>query len=62
MVDLSDSFYATQSHAVEIHFNAQLLDIIRVLPGAIRLQKLAIALLTLVTLSTLTMSVLERLK
>jgi len=59
VVDVRYSFNPTQSHAIQVHFDAQLLDIIRVLPGAVKLKKLATALLTLVALSALAMSVLN---
>jgi len=59
VVDVRYSFNPTQSHAIQVHFDAPLLDIIRVLPGAVKLKKLATALLTLVALSALAMPVLD---
>lgn len=56
MVDVR-LFNLTQSYAIQAPFNAQLLDIIQVLPGAVELKKLAIALLTLVTPSAFTLPV-----
>jgi transposase len=56
-MNLGDSFDSPQSHAIEIHFDAQLLDILRVSPRAVGFEELTTALLALVALSVSTMSV-----
>jgi hypothetical protein len=60
VVDLGDSFDAPQSHAIEIHFETQLLDVIGVSPRAVRLEKLATTLLALIALSASTVPVFSR--
>jgi hypothetical protein len=59
MVDVRYPFNTSQSHAIQVHFDAQLLDIIRVLPGAVKLKKLATAMLALIALSAFTLPVLN---
>ena len=57
VMNLGDSFDATQSHAIEIHFDTQLLDIIRVSPRTVGFEELPTAMLALVALSASSMSV-----
>ena len=57
VVNLSHPFNAAQSHTVEIHFDARLLDIVRVSPSTVGFEELTTALLALVVLSATTMSV-----
>lgn len=57
VVDLSDTFDAAQTHAVQVHFDAQLLDIVRVAPRTVRFEELATTLLALVALPTSAMPV-----
>jgi hypothetical protein len=61
VVNLGDSFDAPQSHAIEIHFDAQLLDIVGVSPRAVGFEELPTAVLALVALSASSMSVFSRL-
>jgi hypothetical protein len=35
VVNIRDSFNASKSHAIEVHFQAQLFDIVGILPGAV---------------------------
>ena len=51
VMNLGDSFYAPQSHTIEIHFDAQLLNLPRITPRTVGFQKLPTALLALVALS-----------
>lgn len=48
---------AAQTHAVQIHFDAQLLDIVRVAPRTVGFEELATTLLALVALPASTMPV-----
>ena len=57
MVNLGDSFDATQSHTVEIHFEAQLLDILSGAPRAVGFEELTTTLLTFVALPASAMPV-----
>jgi len=61
MVDTHYAFNPTQSHAIQVHFDAQLFDIVTVSPGAVVFQELTTALLALVTLPAFTLPVLNRL-
>ncbi len=46
VVNLGDSFDPPQSHAIEIHLDTQLLDMIRVSPRTVESEKLTITLLS----------------
>jgi hypothetical protein len=61
VVNLSDSFDPTSSPAIELHFEAQLLDLIRVSPRTVRFQQLTPALLAFVALPASSMTVFSRL-
>jgi hypothetical protein len=58
VVDPGDSLNAPQSHTIEVHFQAQLLNIVRIFPIAIAFEELATAVLAFVALSLSTMTIL----
>jgi hypothetical protein len=58
LVDSRDSLNAPQSHTIEVHFQPQLLNIVRIFPIAIAFEELATAMLAFVAQSVSTMTIL----
>jgi hypothetical protein len=58
-MNLTDALNGSKSHTIEVHFEAELLDVVGVLPGAIMLEKLTTTVLTFVALPPFAITVLS---
>jgi tetrahydromethanopterin S-methyltransferase subunit E len=58
VVDSGDSLNAPQSHTIEVHFQPQLLNIVRIFPIAIVCEELAVTMLAFVAQSVSMMTIL----